>query len=184
MKSFYWLCLLIFPATFFLNGCSVLVGHVKPDDEKAADRSVMNKVPDLTLIDANWKKIVLAATFTTSEDTPDSAWQSQKTAAVISINSACSQLNDERSSIQYVTSSLLSQWRQLKILHQEDTKLSGYPALETTAEGYYLNRTRKFQTVAVKTPSCVYDLIYLSPVNTFDQELSSFQKFRDNLVLK
>jgi hypothetical protein len=184
MKSFYWLCLLIFPLTFFLNGCSVLVGQVKPVDEKASEEAIINKVPDLASIDPDWKKIVLAATFSTSEDTPDAAWQSQKTAAVISINSACSQLNDERSSVAYVTTSLLSQWRHLKIIHQADTKLSGYPALETTAEGYYLNRTRKFQTVAVKTTTCVYDLIYLSPVNSFDQELSAFQKFRDNLVLK
>ena len=113
MKSFSWLYLLILQLTLFLNGCSVLVGQVKPVDEKAADEAFVNKVPDLTALDPNWKKIVLAATFSTSEDTPDAAWQSQKTAAVISINSACSQLHDEHSSIEFVTSSLLSQWRRL-----------------------------------------------------------------------
>jgi len=164
----------------FWSGCSVLIGHVKPEEVKSID----SKIIDVSQIDPSWKKISIGPTSGPSEDIPDGAWQSTKTASVISINSACRQGSDEDNDLKSVTQTLLSQWNNLKILNERELTVSNYPALETTAEGYYLSRNRKFQTVAVKSPMCVYDLIYLSPVKTFDQELSVFQKFRDNLILK
>ena len=176
MKLLYLFCI----STFFLNACSVLVGQVKPVDEKA------KKLPfrEVSLIDPNWHKLEITSQNQNAEDSPDAAWQSTLTAAVISLNSACRQSFDESSDLKEVTQSLLSQWRGLKIESEQATTLSGFPAWETKARGMYLKSERKFETVVVKTPTCVYDLIYLSPVKTFDQELSVFSQFRDNLNLK
>ena len=171
-------------AFFNLSGCSILVGQVKPVEEKAAG----TKIVEVSQISPQWKKLKSEQTAINSEDIPDAAWQSQTTAAVISINSACRQnVKDpdaEVTDLHSITENLLSQWRNLKIKNEQQITVSGFPALETTAIGFYLNQTRKFQTIAVKTPTCVYDLIYLSPVNTFEEELSVFQQFRDNLKLK
>lgn len=180
MKSFYYLpCLFL----LFLNGCSVLVGQVKPVEEKAP----VTQLTPVDRLNSNWKRLELhsaAIGGDQAEDIPDSAWQSNKTAAVISLNSACRQNRDEDVGLKEFTSNLLSQWRNLKIEGQKDLIVSGRPALETTAEGLYLGRNRKFQTVVVKTQSCIYDLIYLSPIKTFAQELDVFHQFRDSLNLK
>ncbi len=167
-----------------LNACSILVGQVKPVEEKSQD----SKLIDISLIDSNWIKIKQELSAANAEDIPDAAWQSKKTAAVISINSACRQNNseagNEESDPRFITESLLSQWRNLKVKQEREIVVSGFNGIETTAIGFYMNQTRKFQTVAVKTPSCVYDLIFLSPVESFEQEVSVFQKFRDSLKLK
>ncbi len=176
MKSLY--SLLALP--FFLNACSVLVGQVKPVDEKAP----LTPSEKIIFPAPNWKALDIPSSNQSNEDIPDAAWQSVKTAAVVSLNSVCRQKFDEDGDIKQVTRMLLSQWDGLKIDSERPTLVAGHQALETTGSGSYLNRQRKFQTVVVKSPTCVYDLVYLSPTETFPQELSVFQKFRDNLKLK
>lgn len=187
MKSFYYpsrrlLISFLLSASVFLNACSVLVGQVKPVEEKAS----ATQLTPIDHISPNWKQLELHSAVSNegADDIPDSAWQSTRSAAVISLNSACRQNRDESSELKDFTSNLLSQWRNLKIESQNNIIVSGKPALETTAEGIYLNRHRKFQTVVVKTQTCLYDLIYLSPVKTFNQELGVFHQFRDSLKLK
>jgi hypothetical protein len=183
MKSFYY-TFLIFPSlTLLLNGCSVLVGNVKPVEEKA----ISVETSSLEMQRSGWNKLDIksASLEENPDDIPDSAWQSSKTAAVISLNSACRKKNDDHElTLKEFTTSLLSQWRELKILSQREIQVSRIPALETTAEGIYLGRQRKFQTIVVKTQACMYELVYLSPLKTFDQELAVFQEFRANLNLK
>ena len=83
-----------------------------------------------------------------------------------------------------MTDALLTQWDSLVIQNQKDLQFKGMPGYETTALGKYLGRERKFQTLIVKSPTCIYDLIYLSPSDSFDQDLTAFLQFRDNLVIK
>lgn len=177
MKSLYSSLYLL----LFLNGCSVLMGQIKPVEEKA------KKLPytEVSTIDPTWKKLESASkTKGGVDDIPDAAWQSEKTAAVISLNSACRQTTDGHADLKEVTRLLLSQWDNLEIQNEHATTLSGFYAWETEALGNYLRSERKFQTVVAKSPTCVYDLIYLSPIKSFAQELSVFQQFRDNLNLK
>ena len=181
MKSIYSLRFSFLAISLFLNGCSVLVGQVKPVEEKAA------KVPftDVTVIAPNWNRLDMPGKTKSADDIPDAAWQSDTTAAVISLTSACRQTPDEeRSDLKEVTRIILSQWDNLSILNENPKIISGLPAWETEAEGKYLGRERKFKTTVVKTSTCVYDLIYLSPVKSFEQELSVFERFRDSLNLK
>ncbi|MBS1958641.1 MAG: hypothetical protein JST80_04135 [Bdellovibrionales bacterium] len=156
------------------------MGRVAPVEQKAP-ATPMTGVDEL---DPNWKKLSIEPTSPNADDIPDASWQSKKTAAVISIDSACRQNVDDEGDLKSITKNLLSSWRNLKTDEQKEVIVSGFTGLETTAQGFYLHKTRKFQVVVVKTTTCVYDLLYLSPPLTFKQDLSLFQKFRDNLNLK
>ena len=110
MKSFYYTArLLLIPtllaAPVFLNGCSVLVGQVKPVEEKAP----APKMIPVEQLSPSWKPLELhsATSGDHPDDIPDSAWQSTKSAAVISLNSACRQYHDEDMELKEFTSNLL-----------------------------------------------------------------------------
>lgn len=172
----------IFCSSFILiHSCSVLVGQIKPVEEKAPTPSAMIPVHEL---DSQWRPVQMESHSEAHDDIPDATWQSRKTAAVISLNSACRQNVDNEGDLKTITTNLLSAWRSLKIESQKEIIVSHHTGLETTAMGFYLNRTRRFQVVVVKTSSCVYDLLYLSPPVSFKEDLPLFQKFRDNLNLK
>ena len=180
MKSIYSCLLGSCAFVIFLNGCSVLVGQVQPVEEHATK----SHYTDVSVLSPNWKKLDIPAHTKSEDDVPDAAWQSETTAAVISLNSACRQNPDEHIDLKEVTGILLSQWDNLKILSETNVTVSKQTALETEAEGKYLGRDRKFKTVVVKTSTCVYDLVYLSPVKSFEEEVSVFERFRDSLNLK
>lgn len=165
----------------FLNSCSVLIGQVKPVEEKAK----FGGGQESGSMDPTWKALKTQSGAQSSTDIPDAAWQSPKTSAVISINSVCRHgFDEDEGNPQKVTELILSQWDNLKVESKRNITVAGYEALETTAKGKYMGRMRKFQTTIVKTPSCIFDLVFLSPVSTFTQELSVFQKFRDTLKLR
>jgi hypothetical protein len=171
---------ILMASALILNSCSVLVGQIKPVEEKAPPTPMVG----VEELDPTWKRLQLETSSPEAGDIPDASWQSKKTASVIAINSACRQNVDDEGDLKTITDNLLSSWRSLKIENQQEVILSGQTGLETTAQGFYLNRTRKFQIVVVKTSRCVYDLLYLAPPISFKEELSLFQKFRDNLNLK
>jgi hypothetical protein len=188
MKTFYYIITVVFLSLTTNTGCGMsklLVGQVDPVDLKSSTI----QITALETIDPNWKRIELTDHKLSANEMPDRSWQSVKTAAVISLNSACRQSHDEAQNyaemgLKEISADLLSQWRELDHKTEKDFLLSGFPAFETTAEGIYYNRKRKFQTVVVKTPTCVYDLMYLSPAKTYAQDLVTFQKFRDKLIIK
>jgi hypothetical protein len=168
-------------AFFFLlslSGCSVLFGQVKPIEEKSVNPVTRNR-PDEA---AGWIRLETVSSAQTHTDIPDAAWQSPTSSAVISINSVCRASGGE--DLLGVTRSLLSQWDRLEVHSEKSVKAGGFPALETTASGAYSGQRRKFRILIVKSPTCTYDLVYVSPPESFDQELSVFERFRDNLVLK
>jgi hypothetical protein len=175
MKSFY-----LIPLLAIFCSCSVLVGQVKPLEEK----SVNQPTPAQSLDALGWKKISTHDPRDRSSELPDETWQSPSTSAVISMNSVCRKSAGVSHDLKSVTRVLLSQWDNLKIQDQSPTTLRDFPAMRTTARGRSLGLERRFQIIVVKTPTCVYDLIFLSPVETFDHELSVFERFRDNLDLK
>jgi len=187
MKSFYYTTAVVF-LSLTAAGCSVsklLVGHVDAVDQKSSTI----QVTPVEMIDPLWKRIDSSENSASMNDMPDRAWQSSKTASVISLNSACRQRNDEAQNyaemgLKEITADLLSQWTEIEHKTESDLNVSGFPAFETSAEGIYYGRHRKFQTIVVKTPTCIYDLIFLSPPKHYTQDLAIFQKFRDKLILK
>jgi hypothetical protein len=156
---------------------------VKPVEEKSANSSTGSGV----LERRGWRQLDLSAesgTKTESSDSPDAAWQSPKTSAVISLNSVCRKGKKQNSDLKQVTGVLLSQWDNLQPEKERALTVGGLPAHETVASGDYLSSHRKFVILVVKSPACIYDLIFVSPPETFEQELSVFQEFRDSLFLK
>lgn len=188
MKSFYYTLAVVFLASSLGTACSVsklLVGQVDPVDQK----SNQIEVTPLELIDPTWKRIDSPSNLPSSTGNPDRAWQSTKSASVISLNSACREESPSASTepqydLKAITRDLLSQWTRIEEKNERELTFSNHPALETSATGVYLNRKRRFQTLVVKTPSCVYDLILLSPPKSFSEDLATFEKFRDKLVIK
>lgn len=191
MKSFYYTTAVVFLSLSLQTGCSVsklLVGQVDPVDQKSSSIQIVA----VETIDPHWKRVDISGNSSSTSgvnDMPDRAWQSTKTASVISLNSACRQINDGAQNYSEmepkdITSDLLSQWRDLEDKQERQFLVSGFPAYETTAEGIYYRQKRKFQILIVKTPTCVYDLIFLAPPKNFAQDLVTFQKFRDKLILK
>ena len=175
MKSFYYIYSL-----FLLCSCSVLVGQVKPLEEKSVNTSTSQS----QFSPAGWLRLDENGSREVKTGLPDVAWQSQKTAAVISLNSVCRKTSGGERDLKKVTQTLLSQWDNLRILSEKPLVFKSFPGQETTASGRYLGRDRKFQVLVVKSPTCIYDLVYLSPIETFELELSVFQQFRDSLELK
>jgi hypothetical protein len=169
--------LVLFYLTLSLNGCStskVLMGEIRPIES----HSNQNDLPDLNKSHPQWKTIEKSA------DSIDAAWQSEKTSAIISINSSCRESGSQDRELKTIIQDLLAPWRDLKTHSEKSLTVSGHPALEVTGEGYYLKNLRKFQTIAIQSDRCIYDLIYLSSVKSYQSELSVFLQFRDNLILK
>ncbi len=180
MKSHFYTSIVVFLTLSLPTGCSLshlLVGTVDPVDQKSQNIQAVA----LETLDPAWRRVDLVAGVP-QNDAPDRAWQSVKTASVISLNSACNGATERE--LSDISNDLLTQWRDLENITQKEITISGLKALETTAEGFYFNRKRKFQTVVVKTPTCVYDLIFLSPTKTFLQDLAVFKSFRDKLNIK
>lgn len=165
------------------SACStgkLLIGNVSPVDEpstKTHIKSLAEQYPD-------WKRI------SSTDDTNESIWQNQKTASVISFTSACrndsTDSNSTRidSTLKSLSRQLLEPWRNLDIQSEKKLTLSGFPAYEVTGKGTYLEKRRSFQTVNVKSKSCVYDLIFLTPPQNFEQDTPAFNYFRDTLTLE
>lgn len=163
------------------SGCSILVGTVRPLEEKAVN-SPTSGMPDST---SDWKRLEIESSAQSHTDIPDAAWKSPDTSAVISINSVCDRSKKRnRESLKSVTQTLLSQWDRLHVLSETPHTLSGFPALSTVAEGMYSGEARKFKITIVKSPSCIYDLVLVGPTGSFERDLSVFQSFHDNLILK
>jgi hypothetical protein len=171
----------LFFLSLFSSGCSILVGTVKPLEEKAVNSSTSG-MPDST---SGWKRLQIESSAQSHTDIPDAAWKSPLTSAVISINSVCDRSKKRsRESLKSVTQTLLSQWDRLQILTETQHVLSGFPAMSTIAEGIYSGESRKFKITIVKSPSCIYDLVLVGPTGSFERDLSVFQSFHDNLILK
>jgi hypothetical protein len=171
----------LFFLSMWSSGCSILVGSVKPMEEKAVN-SPTGGLPDRT---AGWKKLEIESSAQSHTDIPDAAWKSVLTSSVISINSVCDRSKKRnRESLKSVTQTLLSQWDRLQVLGETQHTLSGFPAMSTIAEGMYSGESRKFKITIVKSPSCIYDLVLVSPKESFERDLSVFQSFHDNLNLK
>lgn len=179
LKQPFDLAALSLPVLVILNGCStgkLLVGSVDPVDQP----SKSTHVNSLTTQYPNWIAVE-----------PEQTWQNQKTASVISINSACRAEFDQldwkehaEASLSALSKNLLSQWRDLKVSSEKKMTISGFPALENSGEGSYLGQKRSFQTIVVRSKKCVYDLIFLAPPRDFSQDLPAFIYFRDNLTLE
>ena len=173
---------LLLTLTTFLSqtGCNLLVGNIKPVDEKSSTYSIL----DLSSLGPEWVKTG-AKTESSDSGVPDEVYQSQKTSSVISVNSVCKSYKpDQQQDLNELTHQLLLGISE--ITSREDKKLiiDRVPALQTTIQGKLNNETVLFRTVVLQKNNCIYDLIYVSKPDHFKINEGDFSKFVSSLRLR
>ena len=166
------------------TGCSILIGNVKPSSEKAEGYGVM----DLTRQTPPW---VLVKTEeeadpdgATEGDTSDVAYQSPKTASIISLNSSCGvDAGDERD-LRAITNLVLLGITGTAGRDERKIKAAGLPALQTTVKGKLNGETMMLRTVVLRNDSCSYDLMYVARPRHFASEEAVFSSFVSSLRLQ
>ena len=172
----------------FQTGCGVLIGNIKPVEEKSESYGIA----DLSKEGTGWVKLDPAAEVNASktpEVTPtevsDVAYQSKKTASIISLDSACRQSSaNSDHNLQTFTNQLLLGISNIAQRDETAVIVQNTPALETTVTGRVNADPVKLRTVVLRRGHCVYDLVFVARPNTFSEEETDFSHFVASLKLK
>jgi hypothetical protein len=181
-------------SALFFSGCSVVVGNVKPLDEKSTVYGVM----DLSSKDPDWKKLDPTKTAAQSEsvkvqdvsptEVSDVAYQSQSTASIISLDSACREINTAKPyperDLKTLTDLLLLGITDVTYRAERGLEVQNTPGLETTIVGKLNNEPMELRTVVLKRQNCVYDLVYMARPRYFEKQLPDFSHFVASLRLR
>ena len=170
------------------SGCSVLIGNVRPVDEKSQSYGV----EDLAQNNSDWVKLDPKLTSPeakdsdlTSTEASDVAYQSKETAAIISLNSACRKhLEEPEQSLRTLTNLLLLGMTDVTLHKEEPESIQNTPALRTTVEGKLNGEPMMLRTVVLRRATCIYDLVYMSRPKSFDLRSPDFNRFVSSLKLK
>jgi hypothetical protein len=166
---------------FLISGCGVLIGTVKPIDEKSENYSVM----DLSRKNPDWQKIASQSDDQHDNESTDLAYQAKSTAAIISLNSACrARVENETKDLRQLTDLLLLGISDISLREEKPLMIDGIPALETTVLGKMSKKQMKIRTVVVKKSKCLYDLMYISRPDSFALQENDFAQFKASLKLK
>lgn len=179
-----------------LSGCGILFGNVKPVEDKSPDYGV----EDLSRTDPTWKKLDAldvqnaedssdAASGQPGDSTPppvsDVAFQSSKTASIISLNSMCraSGIRLERD-LKTFTEQLFLGMTQITERTDENLSIENELALQTTLRGTLDGRDVRMRTIVLKKNNCIYDLMLVAQPSTFSTDETTFQRFVTSLRLR
>ena len=164
---------------FSLNGCGLLVGNVKPVDEKDEGYRTL----DLTKENPDWIK--LNSDTSSTKDESDISYQSKKTATIISLNSACRKSNEDTDNdLNHFTKLLLLGISDISEKTEKPLTVANTPALETTVQGKMGDEVMRLRTVVLKRSDCLYDLMFIARPENFSIHESDFGKFVTSLRLK
>jgi len=165
------------------SGCATLVGTVPPIEERArgyAFEAPSAASPDWQLIEEPDQEGGRQ-----DSDASDVAWQSSRTASVISLTSACrrSENDTETPSLEELTDRLFQ--GVTDVLRRESRKRiqSGIPALETTVEGRLSGEAVRMCAVVLHADRCTYDAMLIGRPDRVGADAVAFQRFVDSLHL-
>ena len=162
------------------SGCSILIGNVKPSSEKSESYAVM----DLTREKPPWARVAQeegAGDGETEGDRSDVAYQSPKTASIISLNSSCGQDAQDEPDLRALTNLVLLGITAETSRDEREIKAAGLPALETTVKGELGGEPMMLRTVVLRNESCSFDLMYVSRPGHFVAEEPVFSSFVSSL---
>ena len=166
-----------------LSGCATLVGTIPPVEERAsgyAYEAPSAASPDWQLIQDPEQEGGRQ-----DSDTSDIAWQSSRTASIISLTSACrrSENATETPSLEELTDRLFQ--GVTEVLRRESRKRNHYgiPALETTVEGRLSGETVRMCAVVLHADRCTYDAMLIGRPGRVASDEVAFQRFVDSLHL-
>ena len=190
--------------SFFLGGCSLFFGNIKPIDEKSSTYHIVDlskEDPDWVRVDSGLKTDSSSSKESTDSGLSDVAYQSQTTSSVISINSACKSYlntddnkednkNDESKTgqnggknLKELTRELLLGFSDTSLPEERTLTLDGTPALQTTLRGMLNQESVVIRTVVLQRENCVYDLMYVSRPKSFKTNEDVFSRFVSSLRL-
>lgn len=175
-----------------LASCSTIVGNVKPVDEKSdyyqvADLSAeapgVWKKLDTALLIAKDARIGTNSDAFSSEIT-DYAFQSKKTAAIISLNSSCRKGRGTPNDLDIYLRELLLGITDITEQSRNATQVAGVPAAEGIVAGKMAGERTKIRAVVLSKNDCVYDLMYISRPDRFPTHEADFNHFVSSLRLR
>lgn len=179
--------LLLLALLTVLSGCGILLGNVKPVTEKSDHYEVM----ELSQVNKDWVKLTLEEI--TADDPSnepvesqpsDVAYQSNRTASIISLNSACRGRNEDQSkSLRELTDLLFLGITNITFRDEQSRSLAGVAALETTVEGHLNGEPMKLRTIVLRQGRCLYDLMFVSRPQHFPEQEQDFSSFVSSLKL-
>lgn len=180
MKNILWLIL----PSFLFTGCGVLIGNVRPVTEKSERYTIHS------LAQENSQWVELKSEENESKESEESdqydlAFQSKKTASVISINSACRvRLAHEKKDLRKFTDLLILGFNKIEQRDEREIQIDQeIPALETTIKGELNQNEMMMRAVVLKKEQCIYDLMYIARPGNFKQEEKDFSNFVTSLKL-
>lgn len=175
------------------TACSLFFGNIRVD-EKSQSYAVM----DVAQANADWKKLPRAAQTAGNDaqqaeaagDTvySDLTFQSQKTHAIISINSSCRNSGDFAAP---TTEDLKAQTKLLLLgisatgaRTEQPVPVAEQTGLETTVEGKISGNRTRIRTVVLRKAKCQYDLMYIAQPAHFAASEALFSQFVASLRLR
>jgi hypothetical protein len=176
------------------SGCGVLLGRVKPVDEKSENYQLI----DLSREDNNWIKTsskdatIKSSSAPEEKDPsevenlfPDVNYQSKMTGSSISFNSGC-----RKSATETLTENRLRDLTQrlfmgIQFESRSDRLLTvgSTQGLETTLTGSLNGARLKARAVVIQKGTCVYDLLLISKPSSFERDEPTFSRFVTSLRL-
>ena len=163
------------------SGCGLLLGNIKPADEKSEGYGIM----DLAQRNPDWKKLPSSKEATNDAAASDVAYQSATTSSVISLNSACRPtIATEERDLKAYTDQLFLGIREVTHREEKSSVVQGVPALETTLTGKVDGEMTEIRSVVVRRGECVYDLMYVARPEHFPANEADFAQFVASLKLR
>lgn len=168
-----------------LSGCGVLIGSVKPIDNKAENYEYL----DLSDRDSKWEKVDLVESKEdeeTATQVSDISYQHKSTHSSITVNSSCA------TGKTYADADL-KKYSNLLFLGIDETEkrnekftqiTASNKALESTLTGKMNSEDVKMRTVVFSRGDCLYDLIYVARPNHFTKHEALFSEFVHSFKIK
>jgi hypothetical protein len=184
-----WFTHIVTILAFFGIGCSIMVGNIKPLEQKSQNYGVIN----LSEVNPDWIRLNSEESSTDpnllkephSTEISDIAYQTKKTSSIISLNSACRpSIELERKDLKAMTQVLFMGISELNVQSQRNIQVQGISALESTVQGKLHGEAMKLKTVVFYRGNCVYDLVYMARPHFFDENEKDFAHFVDSIRLK
>jgi hypothetical protein len=179
------------------SGCGLLIGNVKPVEEKSDQYGIADLAKENPQVWARLTDTQQGADAkdpeATSTEVPDVAFQSARSAAVISINSSCrppesalssNEPRDPSEDLKALANQLTYGISQISQRTERNLTLQGAPALQTTLQGKMNRNDIALRTVVLRKNGCVYDLLYMAPPARFKDNEADFDHFVASLRLK
>jgi hypothetical protein len=169
---------------FLASGCGLLVGNVRPVEEKSENYGIL----DLSIETPDWKKLtptVYESGDTIPSEVSDVAYQSSQTSSIISLNSSCRpSYENTTQNLKDFTKLLFMGISDVTSKNEKELSLQSVPALETTIQGKLNGETMMLSAIVLRKKNCIYDLMVISRPDHFLSSENDFKKFVSSLRIK